>query len=88
MAENPDLQDESTASFLPFLGALRWVVDATPLDQPATRTLQQYQYSATDGGQDWYDIPVVSAADLPVASESRPKDYANESDAEPETATG
>ena len=64
MAENPDRQDETASEFQPFVGALRW------LDHGVHKTLQQYQYSATDDGQDWYDVPVI------MATPQQPVDYA------------
>jgi len=63
MANNPDRDNETMTDFLPVQGMLRYVVEQSPKDRDGvvnlTRTLQQYQWSATDNKLDWYDVPSV-----------------------------
>jgi hypothetical protein len=42
----------------PVIGDLRMV------DHGCYTTLQQLRYSSMDGREDWFDVPIVSAADL------------------------
>ena len=68
MAENPDRENETMIDFLPVQGMLRYV--SKPVRESDNgvvfleRTLQQYQFSASDNKNDWYDVPTVDYVEV------------------------
>ncbi len=78
MANNPDRENETMLDFLPVQGMLRYVVEQSPKDRDGvvnlTRTLQQYQWSATDNKVDWYDVPSVDWVEVVEQEHKPPQD--------------
>lgn len=75
--ENPDniiyegMTTEDTAVLVPTPGMLRFVIRKVHEDGTTQRILQQFQWSAQDRRQDWYDVPCLDEIEVDDAACAR-----------------